>query len=234
MAVGHRRRVMKKVFENGIETLLEHEFLELCLFSVYKRCDTNPLAHALLDKFGNLEAVCNATEKELMSVDGIGRAAAEYIRLIPYITKGYSIHTSMRKKQRFDTKESIYNRCVALLDGQKNEVAYVLCFDNMHHLIKEVKIAEGSPGMVDFDARKVMNAVANTSTTSIVICHNHPSGLFLPSQQDYLTTKNIKQVMESVGIELLDHVVVADGNYISCVSMNGPYGQKGYGLNYER
>lgn len=217
MATGHRRRVMKKVFENGIETLLEHEFLELCLFTVYKRCDTNPLAHALIDKFGNLEAVCNATEQELMTVDGIGPTAAEYIRLIPYISKGYSIHTSVRKKQRFSTKESIYQRCVALLKGQKNEVAYVLCFDSMHHLIKEVKIGEGGPGAVVMDPRKIMDAIARTSTTEIMICHNHPSGVYLPSQQDYLVTTNIKQLVNSIGVELIDHIAVVDNDYISCV-----------------
>lgn len=217
MAVGHRRRVMKKVFENGIETLLEHEFLELCLFAVYKRCDTNPLAHALLNKFGNLEAVCNASVEELLSVDGIGPAAAEYIRLIPHIAKGYSMHTSIRNKQKFSTRESMYERCVALVKGNPNEVAYVLCFDSMRHLIKEVKIAEGSPGVVVIDPRKVMDAIAYTSTTGIMICHNHPSGVRSPSHQDFLTTSNIKRLVNSIGIELIDHIVVVDDDYVSCV-----------------
>ena len=217
MAAGHRRRVVKKVFENGIDTLLEHEFLELCLFAVYKRCDTNPLAHALLDKFGNLDAVCNATEQELMSVNGIGPAAAEYIRLIPYIAKGYSMHTSIRKKQCFSTRESMYKRCVALLKGQTNEVAYALCFDNMHHLLKEVKIAEGTPGSVIIEPRKIMDAIAQTSTTQILICHNHPSGVLTPSHQDFVATSAIKQLVRSVGVELIDHIVVVDNDYVSCI-----------------
>lgn len=217
MATGHRRRVMKKVFENGIETLLEHEFLELCLFSVYKRCDTNPLAHALLDKFGSLDAVCNATVEELVSVEGIGPSAAEYIKLLPHIAKGYSMHTSIRKKQVFTTHESMCERCVALLKGQTREVVYVLCFDNMNHLIKEVKIAEGSAGYVTIDPRRVMDAVALTPTTSIMICHNHPSGIRTPSQQDFVTTDNIKRLVNSIGIELIDHIVVVDNDYVSCI-----------------
>lgn len=217
MAEGHRRRVIEKVFKNGTDTLYEHEFLEFCLFNVYKRRDTNLLAHDLLDKFGNLEAVCSATAEELMSVEGIGSAAAEYIRLIPHISKGYSMHTSIRKKQQFLTLESMYQRCVALLKGNTNEVFYVLCFDNAKHLIKEAKIAEGNPGSVHIDPRKVMDAIAHTTTTSIMVCHNHPSGIFSPSQQDFETTSKISRLLMPLGIEFIDHIVVVDDKYVSCV-----------------
>jgi len=219
MAAGHRRRVMKKVFENGIETLLEHEFLELCLYAVYKRCDTNPIAHALLDKFGDLDTVCRASTKELLAVEGVGPAAAEYIKLLPHIAKGYSMHTTVRNKKQFKTRESMYERCVALLNGRKSEEAYVLCFDNMRHLIKEVKIGEGSPKAVDVSPRKIMDAIANTSTTSILICHNHPSGVYMPSEADFTMTKNIKQLVNTIGIELVDHIIVVDNEYISCIPL---------------
>ncbi|MEE1043324.1 MAG: JAB domain-containing protein [Clostridia bacterium] len=219
MAAGHRRRVMKKVFENGIDTLLEHEFLELCLFAVYKRCDTNPLAHKLIERFGNLEAVCNASVDELLDVEGIGPAAAEYIKLIPYISKGYSIHSSSRHKNKFTTKESMAERCVALLKGYNHEVAYVLCFDNSLHLLKEVKVGEGGTGSVEINPRKIVEAVAHTPTTRIMICHNHPSGVILPSYADMEITKSIERLLNSIGIELIDHVVVSDDEYVSCVPM---------------
>ncbi|MBQ7953893.1 MAG: DNA repair protein RadC [Clostridia bacterium] len=217
MATGHRRRVMEKVFKYGVDALYEHEFLELCLFYVYKRCDTNHLAHALLDKFGNLDSVCNATEKELMSVEGIGPAAAEFIKIIPHIARGYSLHTSSRKRKIYKTNESIYKRCLALVKGEKKEVAYVLCFDNKRHLIKEVKIGEGTAGSVHMDPRKIVDAVANTSTTSVMICHNHPSGVSSPSQQDFMVTKSIKDLLKPLEIRLIDHIAITDGDYVSCV-----------------
>ncbi len=220
MAIGHRRRLIEKVFENGIETLLEHEFLELCLFSVYKRCDTNPLAHALLDKFGSLDNVCGATTEELMQVEGIGSAAAEYIKLIPHMAKGYMLHTTARKKKIYETKESMCERCVALLKGYKNEAAYALCFDSKRHLLKEVKIGEGSPGTVTMDPRKIMDAIAHSSTTGVMICHNHPAGSMLPSPRDMTTTLAVKELLRNIGIELIDHIVVADNEYISCITLD--------------
>ena len=219
MAHGHRRRVMKKVFENGIESLLEHEFLELCLFSVYKRRDTNPLAHALLDKFGSLEAVCNATVEELTKVEGIGLTAAEYIKLIPLIAKGYVMHTSARKKNIYSTRESMCQRCVALLNGHINEIFYILCFDNMNHLIKEVKLAEGTPGMVSVEPRRITDAIANSSTTKVMLCHNHPSGVRIPSNQDISMTAAIEDLLNTVGVELIEHIIVVGNEYVSCVAI---------------
>lgn len=219
MASGHRRRVMEKVFRYGIDALYEHEFLELCLFYVYKRCDTNHLAHALLDKFGNLDNVCNATEEELMQVEGVGRAAAEFIRMIPQISRGYSLHTSVKKNKSYKTVDSMYKRCLALVKGEKKEVVYVLCFDNSQHLIKEVKIAEGTAGAVSIDPRKIVDTVANTSTTAVMICHNHPSGVSSPSYQDFLATESIKKLLEPLNIRLIDHIAIVEGDYVSCVSV---------------
>ena len=213
---GHRQRLMNKVFNNGIETLYEHEFLELCLFFAYKQKDTNKLAHVLLDKFGNLDALCNATIDEIRSVEGIGPAAARTIKLIPHIAKGYSIHTSIKRKMVFSTRDDIAKRCVALLSGCTNELVYVLCFDERRHLIQEVKIAEGSPGCVNIDPRKVIDAVAYTSTSGIVLCHNHPSGILIPSNDDALSTQRIANLMHNINIEFIDHILVADGKWISC------------------
>lgn len=220
MAEGHRRRVMEKIFRHGIESLYEHEFLELCLFYVYKRKDTNPIAHALLNKFGNLENLCNAPEKEIAEVEGVGKAAAEFIKMLPLISKGYSLHTSVKKRKVYEHKSDIENRCIALLKDSVNEKAYLLCFDDGKRLIKEVEISEGEPGGVNISMRKIMDAIANTSTTSVVLCHNHPSGILLPSNEDMRATSKIKMVLESANIELIDHYIVSEGKQVSCISMN--------------
>ena len=219
MAEGHRRRVIDKVFRHGVDVLKEHEFLELCLFSVYKRRDANPIAHALLDRFGSLADLCAAPIEEIMSVDGVGRAAAEHIKLIPVISRGYSLNTTLKDKKKFDTIESIAERCVALLRGHTNEAFYILCFDSLMHIIKEVKIGEGSPGTVGIDFRKVAEAVVGTSTTRVAVCHNHPSGTLVPSDQDAMATHQLSEYLKKMGVEFIDHIIVSGDKYIICKSI---------------
>ena len=224
MAEGHRQRLIEKVLKHGVEILHEHEFLELYLYFMYKRIDTNPIAHRLLDRFGDLEGVCNASLNELESVEGVGEKVAKSIKLLPHISRGYQLNTSVRKKRAFDTRESIYKRCIALLGESKNEVVYILCFDNSMHLIKEAKIAEGLPGHVHIEPRKITDALAGTSTAAIVLSHNHPSGMLHSSSRDAAATYAVAELMQAMGIEFIDHVVVADHRAVSCVAI----GEKTY------
>lgn len=217
---GHRRRVKDKILRHGIESLYDYEFLELCLFYVHKQRDTKGIANALLKKFGSIQNVCNASEKELKDVDDVGPATIEFLKMLPLISKGYALQTSVKKSEVYEHKSDIEKRCVALLKGSVNERAYLLCFDDGKHLIKEAEISEGEPGGVNISLRKVMNAIANTATTAVVLCHNHPSGILRPSNEDLASTRSIKTFLESANIELIDHYIVAEDRFVSCIPMN--------------
>ncbi len=215
MAEGHRQRMFEKIFKHGIDILYEHEFLEVYLYSVYARRNTTDIAHALLNRFKTLENLCNAPIEELMTIDGVGKSVAIHIKMLPYISRGYSYNINKNKK-KYKTMNEICERCMDLLRGTANEAAYVLCLDSNNKLIKEEKIAEGVPGLLIIDPRKIVDAVAFTTTTKVVLCHNHPSGVLVPSQSDVITTQNIKEVLEKIGIELIDHIIVNNDKYISC------------------
>lgn len=219
MSEGHRRRLREKVLHHGVDVLKDHEFLELCLFAVHSRKNVNPMAYELIKRFGNLEDLCAASIEEIMSVEGVGRATAEYIKLIPSISRGYLLNTTSNEKKRFDTIESIAKRCIALLAGYTNEVFYILCFDSKMYLIKEAKISVGSAGNVEIDFRKVAEAVIGTPTTSVVVCHNHPSGTLVPSQQDTMATYQLTEYVQKMDIEFIDHIIVSGDKYIICKSI---------------
>ena len=214
MADGHRERLMAKALESGIESLHNHEMMELYLFSALPRCNTNELAHALEKKFKTFHAVCAASIEELTEIKGIGQAAAKQIKLFPQIARAY--HTGLYgDKLKYSDTKNLGLFCVHLLSTRTNEAFYVLCFNSGGSLLKSALVAEGTPSQVFVEPRQVIEHIANTSTTSVIICHNHPGGSSIPSQNDIDTTQKIKFALEAIDIELRDHIIVASGNFIS-------------------
>ena len=79
MHAGHRERMINRLKEQGSESFQSHELLEMMLYSSFKQCDTNPIAHRLIDRFGTLSGVFSASESELCEVEGVGKSTAQMI-----------------------------------------------------------------------------------------------------------------------------------------------------------
>jgi len=218
MAAGHRRRVIDRSITQGLEGFNKHEILELMMFFSQPRINTNPIAHSLIDKFGSLHNVCNAPLSELLQVEGVGRAAAEFLKILPEFVKAYELSVYDDKLVFENTKE-IGNYCVAFQIGRINEAVFVLCLDTRNQLIKRVKLAEGTPGEVYIEPRQVIEQVTHTATTNVVLCHNHPAGTLFPSQKDLEITSKVRIALHSIGVNLLDHIIVANGKYISFIDI---------------
>lgn len=214
MAEGHRQRLINKALKHGTEIFQPHEVLELYLFTLIPRVDTNPIAHALLQNFGTFEGVCNAPIEELIKIKGIGRKTAQQLKLFPYFAKAYQL-SAHGDKVSFRSIAEIGEYCVKLFTGIVNEAMYILCLDSNNKLVNQVLVAEGTPSEVYVEPRQIVEHVIYTATCSVVLCHNHPGGTLMPSQNDIETTERIKVALEAIGIRLLDHIIVANGNFIT-------------------
>ncbi|MCK9479724.1 MAG: DNA repair protein RadC [Firmicutes bacterium] len=219
MAVGHRERLIDKALEFGIESFQKHEVLELYLFTLIPRMDTNPIAHRLIKKFGSFYNACNAPVEELLKVKGIGRRTAQQLKLFPQITRAYLL-SAYGDKKMFSSIEEIGQYCVNLYCGRVNEAMYMLCLDANKSIIKQVLVAEGTPSQVFVEPRQIIEHVTYSPTNSVILCHNHPGGTLLPSQNDIETTQKIKAALATIGIELLDHIIVGKGSFISFYECN--------------
>ena len=80
---GHREKMRRRFLQGGLEAFADHEALELLLYYAIPRRDTNPIAHALMDRYGSLSAVLSAPVEDLQKVNGIGESAAVLLRLVP-------------------------------------------------------------------------------------------------------------------------------------------------------
>jgi DNA repair protein RadC len=209
----HRARVKARFAQEGIAAFAPHEVLELLLFYAIPQKDTNPIAHRLLDRFGTLSAVFGASEEELCGVEGIGEHAAALLRLVMPSTS-YALADEMRKRNKaFRTLHTIGKYLVNLYMGEQKEIVYLLLLDNRYALIDCVKIHEGSVNSVAVTPRKLVERAYHAHAAMAVLAHNHPSGIAVPSKDDIDTTVTLKKAFDTMGITLLEHVLVAGERY---------------------
>lgn len=211
---GHRERVKKRFRAEGLDHFEDVHALELLLFYAIPRKDTKGVARALLDRFGSLTAVLDAKPRELEQVEGIGENVSTFLSLIRDMTRYYMV-----KKAEIPQVITDMNQCGAYLSnffiGQTNEVVYLLCLDAKCGILGLEKVGEGSVNSTTVSIRKVMEIALAYNATSVILAHNHPGGLAMPSGADVRTTQRIAASLDPVGIQLVDHVVVSDGDFVS-------------------
>ncbi len=216
---GHRRRLMQKAFEIGLDKLEEHEMIEILLFHVIPRVNTNEIAHRLLDKFGNLYSICHASAEELISVKGIGTKTADYLKMLPTYAKLYEL-ASNGKSPYLNTPEKLGNYCVTLFKDVHNEELYVLCLNARKQLLGRKYINSGDSTTVNVELKEIIRNVVEYNPTYVVITHNHPSGSLTPSNDDVVFTQNLREYLQRINIIVSDHILVAGNSYISFKETN--------------
>ena len=215
----HRQRVKKRFLGEGMDHFDEIHALELLLFYALPQGDVNPLAHRLLDHFGNLHQVLEAPPEQLVAVPGVGEHTAVLLGVVKGICQKYLIDY---KEEPPPLKD--WEACGAYLKdrflGRRDETVMLLCLDAKRSPLACRIISEGSVNTAEVSIRKAVEAALAVNATTVVLAHNHPSGIALPSMEDILTTRRMAMALDAVGIELEDHIVVAGRDYVSLRDSN--------------
>lgn len=211
---GHRQRMKDKFLENGLDAFHDVNVLEMALYYAVPQKDTNPMAHHLLSTFGSLAGVFDAPVEELIQRGKLTQNAATLIKLIPAVARRQQI-----SRASFETILDTTQRCgdylVPFFFGETEEVVYLLGLDAKCKALGCVKLFSGTVNYANLSVRRVVEAALNMKATSVVLAHNHTSGIAVPSQEDIHTTKTVAHALDLMGILLADHIVVADGDYVS-------------------
>ncbi len=218
---GHRQRMKKRFLEHGLENFDDHNVLELLLFYALPQGDVNPTAHALIKKFGKLSAVFDAPTEELMEVTGVGENAATLIKLLPQVSRRYQISRSISEDDIYLTnskKAGAY--IIPYFYGECEEAIYIVCLDAKCKVISCKMLLRGEVNSANVSIRKIVEFALANKATNVILAHNHPSGVALPSREDEITTTRISEALKAVDITLADHIVVADEDFVS-MSDNG-------------
>lgn len=202
---GHRERMYDKLLVSP-DSLSEHEYLEVLLFAFIPRKNTNPLAHKLIRTFGSLSGVFNASAKELMSIDGIGKSVASQIVAFGKILQ--KVNTNKEKTFTWSSITAHSSEIISWFENQEFEKFILVLISANDKEIAKISFDGSSVGSVDASIAEIMHAIAIHKPKKIVIAHNHPSGNVQPSSVDDYATMRLKVICAFHGIQLKDHVIV--------------------------
>ena len=191
---GHRERLKSRFLEHGIDSFNDLNALELLLFYAIPRRDTNVIAHALLDRFGGLSGVFEASVPELTDVPGVGENAALLLKLVPQMMKKYEL-SKVGDMRTFRSSSQV-------ADSRNN----MLCCEVLNH---------GVVNAVDISTRRLLETALKHKASAVVLAHNHPDGVAMPSREDEAFTEKALEALRLMGIRMMDHIIVAGKNYFS-------------------
>lgn len=211
---GHRKRLRERAAQTGLEGFQPHEVLELLLSETIPRKDVNPLAHALIDRFGSFSGVLNAAREELLQVPGVGERTADHLSMQVAFFRYYR-HDRWRGRPRLNTRRDAGEYCTTLYDRQLTERMYLICLDVHKAVLASEILAIGTVDETPVYPRAVVECALRHHAHSAILVHNHPGGSLDPSQGDIRITALLEQALGVVGIELLDHIIVAGESYAS-------------------
>ena len=214
----HRKRMKDRFRKEGLDNFEERYVLELLLFYCVPRKDTKDLAIRLLDHFGSIVQVLDATPEELERVPGVGEGISTFLALRKAVDRYYKI----KKDEEFSAspllKPEDFGRVLrSKFEHQRNEVVYVLCLDAKCKMLSCLFVGEGSVNSANVPIRKLVEICLNANATSVVLAHNHPGGVAIPSADDIQTTCRLAKALAAVDVYFADHLVFTEGDWVSMV-----------------
>ncbi len=205
----------EKLRDKGPETLSNAELIAILIGSGRPGVTAVELMQQVLsDCNNNLNTLGKMSIHDLCQYNGIGEAKAITILAACELGKRRQMERP-EERSELSTATRVYNHMHPLMQDLDVEEFWVLYLNQAHRLIKQTKIAHGGISEVTVDVRIIIREAVLSNATVIVVCHNHPSGNIAPSRQDDQLTRTVKSACEVMRLHLMDHVIVADGQYFS-------------------
>lgn len=211
----HRARMQERVRREGLGSLAAHEVLEYLLFFSIPRKDTNALAHRLIQHFGSYCNVLDASEEELLKVEGIGPASARLIASIRSFDQYYLLQQRRGRPHPLSNEAARIEYVRPLFYSEHNEICYLIAMNDQYMPLRDIRVSEGVPNHVAINTRKMAREAVASGCTCAFLAHNHPTGLAAPSSADIYATRLANQALAPLGIHLVDHIIVAPGDAAS-------------------
>ena len=209
---GHRARVRERFIKEGIENFADHNVLEFLLFYAIPRGDTNKIAHALIDRFGSLSAVFDAKLEDLCEIKGVGESSAILIKMVPQLFRKYETDKLKERDVSLNNAELVAKYASKHFKGLVEERLYLMCLDSQSNLLEFSQVSKGNMNRTPVDLGLIAKVAFENEATSLILVHNHPSGIMAPSKADVDVTITVEQMMHDLGMRLSDHIIIGNGD----------------------
>ncbi len=219
----HRSRMRERFLKQGLDSFEPHEVIEMILYNTISQGNTNETAHLLMDKFGSLSGVFDAPYEELLTVPGVGKVSAAYIKMMPQFCRRYYEDRRGDKIRIFRVKEAV-DILIQKFIGRSNEAVILMLLDSQSRMLYCDVVNEGSIKEAPIYVRKIVSLALSYNAESAILSHNHPSGNVIPSDGDISATITVHRALEAVDVLLGDHIVISGEDYISMSHANIPKG----------
>ncbi|MBN1867075.1 DNA repair protein RadC [Candidatus Sumerlaeota bacterium] len=204
----------ERLLHNGAEALQDVELLAIVLRTGTRQCNVLELARRLLEHFGSLSAIEEASIEELRKVHGIGNLKAIELKAVLELGRRL-VYRPLQPGQSIESSNDVYRSYGLRLAHRKQEEFILLMLDNKNQVIREEVVSRGGLDASIVHPREVFKVAIRASAASVIFVHNHPSGDPTPSHDDFVITQRLEEAAEFLKIQVLDHVIVGAGRYYS-------------------
>ncbi|MFD2728446.1 RadC family protein [Enterococcus camelliae] len=204
----------ERLVEVGERALSNQELLAIILRTGSKPYTVFELAQLLLEEFPDLYTLKDASLSELQRIPGVGMIRS--IELKAVMEFGRRVHlASQPKLGKIQSSYAVAQQLMEEMKDYRQEHLLCLYLNTKNEIIKKETLFVGSLNQSVAHPREIFKGAVRVSAARMILSHNHPSGNPQPSSNDLQFTKRVKECGEMMGIEVLDHLIIGDGQYIS-------------------
>lgn len=207
-----RDRLTKRFLLRSPDALTDAELLELLLR--FTGDEAGERAEAVLARFPNIAAVMEADTEALSAVSGLSENDVLLLRLVPELHRRYFLSRT-QTEERLTDSAAFGRYLLPYFYGARDEMVYLLSLDAAGKVLNCRLLGHGSVNSANVPARRLVQEALGANATAVVLAHNHPSGIALPSKEDVELTLRLRDALDVMDILLLDHIVVADDDFVS-------------------
>ena len=208
-------RPREKLLLKGRSVLSDAELIAILISSGNKEDSAVELSKKILDRVSNnLNELGKLSVKDLMKFKGIGEAKA--IGIVAALELGRRRKGSdMIKRQKITSSKDIFELFKPMLTDLPHEEFWILLLNRANKVIKPIRISQGGVSGTVADTKIIFLSAIESLASSIILCHNHPSGNLKPSDSDISLTRKLKEAGKVLEIGVLDHIIFSDNGYYS-------------------